>query len=435
MVYVLSKEGKPLMPTKRHGKVKHMLRRGEAVVVKVKPFTIQLTYETNEYTQPVTLGIDSGYNHIGFSAVTEKEEIISGEVNLLQGVSERLGERRAYRRTRRNRKRYRKPRFDNRKRPNGWLAPSIQHKLDSHIRFVKYLKGIIPISKTVVEVANFDIQKIKNPDIEGKDYQQGEQLGFWNLREYVLYRDNYTCQNPNCKSKTSRLQVHHVGYWKGDMSDRPGNLAALCTDCHIPANHKEKGFLYGWEPKLNNFKAETFMSTVRWRLINLLNCQYTYGYITKYKRIKLELDKTHSNDAFVIAEGVNQKRCEPIFFNQTRRNNRCLEKFYDAKYTDIRNGEVVSGQELFSGRRVRNKNFNSENLRKYRGHKVSKGRRAIRKQRYFYQPNDLVKLDNQMFTVKGTHCKGTRIMLKENGKSVAINKLQPYRFSKGLVAF
>ena len=81
MVYVLSKEGKPLMPTKRHGKVKHMLRRGEAVVVKVKPFTIQLTYETSEYTQPVTLGMDSGYNHIGFSAVTEKEEVISGEVN------------------------------------------------------------------------------------------------------------------------------------------------------------------------------------------------------------------------------------------------------------------------------------------------------------------------------------------------------------------
>jgi len=111
MVYVLSIEGKPLMPTKRHGKVRRLLKQGLAKVVRVKPFTIQLLYETTNYTQPVTLGIDSGYNYIGFSAITEKEELISGEVKLRSDISELIKERRMYRRIRRSRLRYRKPRF------------------------------------------------------------------------------------------------------------------------------------------------------------------------------------------------------------------------------------------------------------------------------------------------------------------------------------
>ncbi len=107
MVYVLSKEGKPLMPTKRHGKVRILLKKGLAKVVKRKPFTIKLKYETSKYTQPITLGIDSGYTYIGFSAVTDNEELISGEVTLLNGQVERLKERRMYRRIRRSNLRYR----------------------------------------------------------------------------------------------------------------------------------------------------------------------------------------------------------------------------------------------------------------------------------------------------------------------------------------
>jgi len=114
MVYVLSIEGKPLMPTKRHGKVRRLLKQGLAKVVKVKPFTIQLLYNTTTYTQDIALGIDSGYTYIGFSATTEKEELICGEVKLRNNVSEFLKERRMYRRIRRSRLRYRKPRFNNR---------------------------------------------------------------------------------------------------------------------------------------------------------------------------------------------------------------------------------------------------------------------------------------------------------------------------------
>lgn len=139
-------------------------------------------------------------------------------------------------------------------------------------------------------------------------------------------------------------------------------------------------------------------------------------------------------EEFVIAGGENQERAYMINFKQIRRNNRSLEKFYDAKYLDTRTGKKASGKELSSGRKVRNKNFNDENLRQYRGHKISKGRRSIRTKRYFYQPNDLVKYDGKIYIVKGTHNKGTRVILKETGKSVKTDKLEPYKFMSGLVA-
>ncbi len=432
MVYVLSINGKPLMPTNRHGKVRRLLKQGLAKVVKVKPFTIQLLYDTTTYTQDAILGIDSGYNYIGFSAITEKKELISGEVKLRNDISELIKERRMYRRIRRNRLRYRKPKFNNRvsSKKEGWLAPSIKHKLDSHIRFIEYIKKILPITNIVIEVANFDTHKLKNPNVEGEGYKQGEQQGFWNIREYILYKDNYTCQL--CGRKDTVLEVHHIGYYKQDRTDRPSNLITLCTKCHTPKNHKEGGKLYGMKPVQKPLKAAIFMSTVRWKLVNTLMCSHTYGYITKSKRISLNLEKTHYNDAFCIAGGNNQERIEPIYFEQIRRNNRSLEKFYDAKYTDIRDNSTKTGQELFCGRRTRNKNLNEENLRKYRGTKKSSGRRSIRKQRYSYQPKDIVIYQGEKYTVKGIQNKGDYIRLVELTKPVKTNLVKPYIFRKGL---
>ncbi len=433
MVYVLNKDKTPLMPTKRYGHIKRMFKDGRAKVVNRKPFTIQLTYESTNHTQDITLGVDPGYLIVGFSAITDKQELIAGELRTLKGMSERLKERRMYRTQRRSRLRYRKPRFDNRRIPKGWLAPSIDHKLQTHSRLVNDIKKILPITKTVIEVAAFDIQKIKNPDIKGKEYQQGEQLDFWNVREYILHRDNHKCQNPDCKNKAKDviLEVHHIGYWKGDRSDRPANLITL-SKCHDPKNHKEAGFLFDWKPKLKSFKDAAFMTTVRWRLVNELGCQYTYGYITKNLRIKRGIGKSHSNDAFVIAGGTNQIRHEPYKVEQIRRNNRSLTKFFDAKYIDIRTGKKVSGQDLNCGRRTRNKNHNSENLRKYRGQKISKGRCSIRKQRYFYQPNDLVKMNGKIYTVKGIVNYGNYVRLNGVKKDVKIGFVEPYQFRKGL---
>ena len=192
MVYVLDKDNKPLMPTKRHGKVRRLLKTKKAKVVNLKPFTIQLLFETGNTVQKTTLGIDSGYQHIGFSVVTKAQELLSGELELLSGISERLNQKRMYRRNRRSRLLYRKPNFLKDTKGKDWLAPSIQHKYDSHLKLVERIKKILPVTDVILEVANFDIQKIKNPKIEGKEYQEGEQKGFSDLREYILHRDRHT---------------------------------------------------------------------------------------------------------------------------------------------------------------------------------------------------------------------------------------------------
>ena len=191
IVYVLSIDGKPLMPTKQQHSRK-LLKGGKAKVVKRKPFTIQLTVPSGEKVQKVVLGIDTGYKTIGFSAVSNKKELISGELELDRMTSKRLSNRRMYRRSRRNRLWYRKPRFSNRKKAKGWLAPSIQRRYDIHINLINRIKKILPITKIILETANFDIQKIKNPNIDNYGYQEGEQKGFYNVKQYVLHRDNYT---------------------------------------------------------------------------------------------------------------------------------------------------------------------------------------------------------------------------------------------------
>ena len=435
-IFVVSKSGKPLMPTKKPGKVRRMLKDGRARIVEYEPFTIQLTYETSEYTQPVKLGIDGGYQAIGYSATSDKEELIGGAVEMLRGMSERLGERAMYRRNRRGRKRYRKPRFDNRRNPKESLAPSIQHKLDTHFRIIEKVRAILPITSVIIEVANFDIQQIKSPDISGKEYQQGEQFGFANLREYILHRDDHECQNTDCENRSAQkiLEVHHIGYWQGDRSDRPGNLVTLCTRCHTPHNHQEGGFLYGWQPKVKAFKAETFMTTVRWRLTQGTGALPTFGYITKSMRIALKLEKSHHNDAFVIAGGTRQPRAEPTNWKQRRRNNRSLETFKDAVYIDTRTGQRTKGAELHCGRRTRNRNLQGENLRQYRGQKVRKGKRSIRHKRYSLRPGDIVLFEGEKRVVKGVHAYGRRVYLEmpDKPRSVGIDRVVLVKRKQGL---
>lgn len=441
MVYVLDTNGNPLMPTKRNAKVRILIKNGLAEVVRVKPFTIRLLYSTKGITQDITLGIDSGYLNIGFSAISEKEELISGEVKMLQHQKERMEERARYRKIRRQRLRYRAPRFDNRKRNDGWLAPSIQHKLDTHTRFIEKIRKLLPITKVIIEVANFDIQKIKNPNISEKEYQDGEQAGFWNTREYVLHRDGHKCQNKDCKNKSEQkvLQVHHIVFREQGGTDAPSNLITLCNKCHTSPNHKKGKLLWNWMQegkKVKAFKDSTFMSIVRWRLVNYLSTldidvSHTYGYDTKSKRISLGLDKAHYNDAFCIADGTTQERNEPCIVNQVRRNNRSLEKFYDAQYIDTRTGKKVKAAELNNGRATRNKNLNSENLRMYRGEKKSAGRRSIRRKRYFYQTGDLVKYEGRVYSVVGAITYGQYIKLDGLKKTPKPDALVPYRFMKG----
>ena len=345
IVYVLNKHGKPLMPCSP-AKARILLKEKKARVIKRTPFTIQLLYGSSGYKQAVTLGVDSGYNHIGVSAVTEKKELFASEIELRTDIVKLLSERRQYRRSRRHRKtRYRKPRFLNRKKEEGWLAPSIQHKLDSHIKVIEQVKKIIPVSKIIFQVAKFDIQKIKNPDIKGLDYQNGEQAGFYNTREYVLHRDNHTCQIYKGKTKDKVLVVHHI-VSRQTGGNRPDNLITLCNTCHQKLHKGE--VKVSLKPKNNGFKAETFMSMVRWKIVNRLkelgnNIKATYGYLTKTKRIELGLSKSHINDAFVIAGGTNQKRISVCYF--VKQVRKCNRKLYKGIRSHIKN----TGERLMYG--------------------------------------------------------------------------------------
>ncbi len=167
LVYVLNRHGHPLMPCSPR-KARLLLKEGKARVLQRTPFTIQLLYGSSGYKQSVSLGVDAGTKHIGLSATTEKKVLFEAEVMLRTDIQELLSTRREFRRSRRNRKtRYRKLRLLNRKRPKDWLAPSIQNKVDTHAKLVEQVKKILPITDVTVEVAQFDIQKIKNPDIAG----------------------------------------------------------------------------------------------------------------------------------------------------------------------------------------------------------------------------------------------------------------------------
>lgn len=149
MVYVQDIDGKPMMPTTRHGKVRRLLKANKATVVNLCPFTIQLTYKSTDHKQPVTLGIDAGAKHIGFSATTEKEELFACETILRTDIVDLLSTRSQNRRTRRSRLRYRKPKFNNRvfSKKKGWVAPSVKQRIDSHLNEVNEIHKILRLLK------------------------------------------------------------------------------------------------------------------------------------------------------------------------------------------------------------------------------------------------------------------------------------------------
>jgi len=348
LVYVLNHKGRPIMPCSPR-KARLLLKSGRTKVVKRTPFTIQWVVPTRSFTQPVSIGVDSGYKNIGLSAVTDKQELYSAEVALRQDIVKLNSERRQYRRFRRYRKTwYRKPRFLNRKKPKGWLAPSIQNKLDTHIKVINQVSRILPVTEVKVEVASFDIQKIKNPDISGVDYQNGVQKGFSNVREYVLHRDGHACQHCKGKSRDPVLEVHHI-VSRQIGSNSPDNLITLCRTCHQKVS---QGKIKLQVSPSKKFKAETFMTMVRWQLVERLRelgykVSHTYGYITKDKRIELGIGKSHANDAFVIAGGNGQIRLSVQYFIQQVR--KCNRKLFKGDRSHIKNiaDRFVKGYQRF----------------------------------------------------------------------------------------
>ena len=370
MVYVLNRNGQPLMPTSRYGKIRRLLKENKAKVVKKCPFTIQLLYNNTNFTQDITLGVDAGSKHIGMSASTDTKELFSSEVILRTDITDNLSTRRENRRARRNRLRYRKCRFLNRvhAKKKGWLPPTIQCKINTHIRVIADVYKILPITKLIVEVASFDTQllratedKLAKP--QDKDYQQGEQLGFWNVREYVLSRDNHQCQCCKGKSKDKILNVHHIESRKTGGS-APNNLITLCRTCH----HKyHQGLLPKFKPKRqSSYRDAAFMGIMRWALYDKLKASYvnvslTYGYITKNTRIKNNLSKSHRIDALCIAQHPSVKLANTYFLQKkVRCHNRQIHKCTILKGGKRKRNQseyLVKGFRLFDKVKYRGKEY------------------------------------------------------------------------------
>lgn len=311
-VCVLSANGERLMPTENYGKVRHLLKDGRAVIAKRNPFTIQLTYDTSTYTQPIEMCVGTGYEHIGVSIKTKAKEVVSQQYDMLTNERSRHDDCRAYRRTRRNRLRYRAARFNNRvsgKKP-GWIAPSLDNKVERHLDIISRYLSVMPVTDVFIKAATYDTQLLAaleagEPVPQGKDYQHGPQYGYDTLREAVFERDHYTCVY--CKrglKDGAILHVHHAYYWKGLHGNSMRELATCCEKCNTPANHKEGGKLWGFDKPLRKYTGEAFMNSVRWilyqramaRFQGVAEVHMTYGVISKRVRTNLGLPYSCATD-------------------------------------------------------------------------------------------------------------------------------------------
>lgn len=284
MVAVVSNTGKPLMPTSPY-RARRLLKSGRARIYQYRPFfTIMIVDRKDGAVQEIEYKSDTGYQHVSISVCSRKHEFVREQRDMLADEPEKHNDQRKYRRTRRNRKRYRKPRFDNRigkayraERDGGvWLPPSLEHKVEAQQRLFAEACRVMPITSAVFEMGKFDPALMKameagTPIPKGEDYQHGERYQAATLRAAVFARDRHACVFCGRGIRDHAiLHVHHIGFWKHDRTDRLGNLAACCEQCHTSENHKPDGLLYGKQPKVSNLANATYMNTVHFELLRRL---------------------------------------------------------------------------------------------------------------------------------------------------------------------
>ena len=312
-VYVKNRNEATLMPCSS-AKARHLLNEGKAKVVQRTPFTIQLNWDCENNTQEIVVGLDTGAIHIGCSAVAGERVLYASETKLRTDVSKKMTRRAMYRRTRRSRKtRYRQARFNNRTRKKGWLPPSLESKRNSMVKIVQKLSKILPFTKVIVETAKFDTQKLQNPEIEGKEYQQGVQANYDNLRSYVLARDKHTCQI--CKKSKGIFDIHHIKQRKEGGTNKPDNLVTVHLQCHKDLH---SGKIQHKFTKPKEYKHQTILTILKDYILRDLKkldfkVKETFGYITKRNRLRLGLEKTHYNDAIAIINPDKVEQTQSYF--------------------------------------------------------------------------------------------------------------------------
>ena len=313
MVYVISQDGKPLMPCS-NSIARLLLKQGKAKVKKREPFTIKLTYKTTNYTQNLTLGVDTGSGTIGTAVSKTNGDIVyMSEVVVRNDITNKMTQRAKYRRNRRNRKtRYRKARWLNRANSmkNDRFSPTMQSKLHSHVKEIEYIKSILPITKMVFEAGQFDAHLMKKPSLSDTKvkhwgYQKGTNYGFENTKAMILNRDNHTCQYCKGKHKDSKLEVHHIVFRSQCGSDEESNLITLCHTCHKDLHNGKISLKLRGKTK-SNLKYATQMNSIRKQLFRIYpDAIETFGYVTKANRLQLGVEKEHYYDACTIATQGN----------------------------------------------------------------------------------------------------------------------------------
>lgn len=313
-VFVLDSTKKPVNPI-HPGAARRLLKQSKASVFRRYPMTIILKYESSEKVQDTQLKIDPGSKTTGL-AIVENDNVIWGAELEHRGqkIKADLQERSAVRRNRRNRKtRYRKPRFLNRNRKSGWLPPSLQSRVENVMTWVNRIMRYTPVKKLSQELVKFDTQAMQNPEISGKEYQQGELAGY-EVREYLLEKWGRKCAY--CGAENVRLEVEHIHPRSKGGSDRVSNLTIACHDCNQKKGNQDiKQFIAGKPSVLKKIMdqakkplkdAASVNSTKNALLSRLqetgLPVETSTGGRTKYNRRRLNLPKTHWLDAACVGK-------------------------------------------------------------------------------------------------------------------------------------
>ncbi|MCL6557284.1 MAG: HNH endonuclease [Firmicutes bacterium] len=327
-VFVLSKTGKRLMPT-HAAKARKLLKAKKAKVISRNPFTIQLTYETTEYTQELAAKMDTGFKRGGAALQSNGKITFQGEIVHRRYVNQPTKGQvmvvRRQRRARRYRIKYRAPRFANRRRPEGWLPPTIKAKANVQINALKVLVKYAPVTKAVIEVGSFDTQKMQNPDIKPEDYQNGRQKGFKNTKEYVRYRDRYCV---SCGAKIE--EAHHLKQKVKGGTDNPDNQVSLCKKCHrlVTQGKLKLNIVSGKELKgaaFINAAKDYIVSEVKKFIPEVVTQE---GWRTKEERERLNLPKSHVNDAIAMGTSGQDVYIPNIPVYEIRPRQRAVRQQY-----------------------------------------------------------------------------------------------------------
>jgi 5-methylcytosine-specific restriction endonuclease McrA len=335
-VFVLDTYEKPLNPV-HPGRARILLSSGKAAVFRRYPFTIILKVEIVEpQVEPLRLKLDPGSKTTGIAVVNDAsgEVVFAAELSHRgQAIKAALDDRRAVRRSRRNRHtRYRKPRFDNRKRAKGWLPPSIESRIANIMTWVNRLRWYCPIAAISQELVKFDTQAMENPEISGIGYQQGTLVGY-EVREYLLEKWGRKCAY--CGKENVPLQIEHIHPRANGGTNRVSNLTLACEKCNIEKGTQDiKVFLAKKPDLLKKFlvqakaplKDAAAVNASRWELYRRLQqmglpVEVGTGGRTKFNRATRNLEKTHWLDASCVGASTPQQlqteRVRPLLIKAT----------------------------------------------------------------------------------------------------------------------